>query len=198
MLILGLTGSIGMGKSETTRMFREEGVPVYDADAAVHEVYAKGGSAVEPLEEAFPGVTRDGAVDRELLSKRILGDDEAIKTMGQIVYPKIGLLQRQFMKDAVAANEPIVVLDIPLLFETSGGANVDRIIVVSAPAKMQRERVLAREGMSVEKFESILARQMPDADKRSKADYVIETGKGLEHAHSRVREIIAELLKEGD
>lgn len=195
MLIVGLTGSIGMGKSETTRMFREEGVPVYDADAAVHQVYAKGGAAVQALEEAFPGVTRDGAVDRELLSKRILGDDEAVKKVGQIVYPKIGEIQREFMADAKAADEPLVVLDIPLLFETSGGANVDKIVVVSAPADMQRKRVLARAEMTEEKFEAILRRQMPDSEKREKADFIVDTGKGLEHAHARVREIIKELLK---
>ncbi len=195
MLIIGLTGSIGMGKSETTRMFREEGVPVYDADAAVHQVYAKGGAAVQALEEAFPGVTRDGAVDRELLSKRILGDDEAVKKVGQIVYPKIGEIQREFMADAKAANEPLVVLDIPLLFETSGGANVDKIVVVSAPADMQRKRVLARAEMTEEKFEAILRRQMPDSEKREKADFIVDTGKGLEHAHARVREIIKELLE---
>lgn len=195
MLIVGLTGSIGMGKSETTRMFREEGVPVYDADAAVHQVYAKGGAAVQALEEAFPGVTRDGAVDRELLSKRILGDDDAVKKVGQIVYPKIGEIQREFMADAKAADEPLVVLDIPLLFETSGGANVDKIVVVSAPADMQRKRVLARAEMTEEKFEAILRRQMPDSEKREKADFIVDTGKGLEHAHARVREIIKELLK---
>jgi dephospho-CoA kinase len=195
MLIIGLTGSIGMGKSETTRMFREEGVPVYDADAAVHQVYAKGGAAVQALEEAFPGVTRDGAVDRELLSKRILGDDEAVKKVGQIVYPKIGEIQREFMADAKAANEPLVVLDIPLLFETSGGANVDKIVVVSAPSDMQRKRVLARAEMTEEKFEAILRRQMPDSEKREKADFIVDTGKGLEHAHARVREIIKELLE---
>lgn len=195
MLIVGLTGSIGMGKSETTRMFREEGVPVYDADAAVHQVYAKGGAAVQALEEAFPGVTRDGAVDRELLGKRILGDDEAVKKVGQIVYPKIGEIQREFMADAKAADEPLVVLDIPLLFETSGGANVDKIVVVSAPADMQRKRVLARAEMTEEKFEAILRRQMPDSEKREKADFIVDTGKGLEHAHARVREIIKELLK---
>ncbi len=195
MLIIGLTGSIGMGKSETTRMFREEGVPVYDADAAVHQVYAKGGAAVQALEEAFPGVTRDGAVDRERLSKRILGDDEAVKKVGQIVYPKIGEIQREFMADAKAADEPLVVLDIPLLFETSGGANVDKIVVVSAPADMQRKRVLARTDMTEEKFEAILRRQMPDSEKRAKADFVVDTGKGLEHAHARVREIIKELLE---
>lgn len=195
MLIVGLTGSIGMGKSETTRMFREEGVPVYDADAAVHQVYAKGGAAVQALEEAFPGVTRDGAVDRELLSKRILGDDDAVKKVGQIVYPKIGEIQREFMADAKAADEPLVVLDIPLLFETSGGANVDKIVVVSAPADMQRKRVLARAEMTEEKFEAILRRQMPDREKREKADFIVDTGKGLEHAHARVREIIKELLK---
>ena len=138
MLILGLTGSIGMGKSETTRMFREEGVPVFDADAGVHEVYGKGGAAVAPIEAAFPGVTRNGAVDRELLSKRILGDDAAVREVGQIVYPKIGEMQRKFLEKAAAANEPLVVLDIPLLLETSGGVNVDKILVVSASAEVQR------------------------------------------------------------
>jgi dephospho-CoA kinase len=172
MIVIGLTGSIGMGKSTTAAMFREAGVPVYDADAAVADLYAQGGAAVGPVGEAFPGVVKDGAIDREELRKRVLGKPDELKRLNAIVHP-------------------LVVLDIPLLFETGGHANMDAVVVVSAPAEMQRERVLARPGMSPERLDAILAQQMADAEKRARAHFVVDTGKGLEPARAQVAEIIA-------
>lgn len=191
MLIIGLTGSIGMGKSTTAKMFREAGVPVYDADAAVADLYETGGAAAAPLEEAFPGVTKNGAVDREALRQRVLGNDEAMSKLNSIVHPLVGADRVHFFKDAEAAGADMVVLDIPLLYETGGDANMDAVVVVSAPPEQQRERVLARPGMTPDRLDAILSRQMHDAEKRARAHFVVDTGRGLEPAREQVAEIIA-------
>ncbi len=193
MIVVGLTGSIGMGKSTTAAMFAAEDVPVYDADAEVHALYAPGGAAVAPIEAAFPGVVRDGAVDRSLLGQRVLGDEPAMKRLEAIVHPLVGATRAGFFKAAKAKGADIVVLDIPLLFETGGEKNVDAVVVVSAPAEVQRQRVLARPGMAPDKLEAILARQKPDAEKRARADFVIDTGEGLESAQAQVRQVLARL-----
>lgn len=198
MKTIGLTGSIGMGKSTTAAMFVAEGVPVYDADAEVAKMYLKGGAAVAPLEEAFPGVVVDGAVDRALLSAKVVGDHAAMDALNRIVHPLLGAGRAAFFEAARASGADLVVLDIPLLFETGGERNMDAVVVVSAPAGMQRERVLAREGMSEAKLDGILARQMPDADKRAKANFVIDTGQGLEPARKQVREVLAALRGGGE
>jgi dephospho-CoA kinase len=190
MLILGLTGSIGMGKSTTSKMFQDEGVPVYDADAAVHALYATGGAAVAPVEAAFPGVVVDGAIDRAKLSAQVVGDPEALARLEAIVHPLVGAHRIGFFEQAKAEGHEIVVLDIPLLFETGGEKRVDKVVVVSAPADVQRQRVLARPEMTPEKFEAILARQTADAEKRARADFVIDTGQGLEHARQQVRDLL--------
>lgn len=197
MIVLGLTGSIGMGKSTTAQMFRDEGVPVYDADAEVHALYAKGGGAVAVVEAAFPGVTRDGAVDRAALSARVVHDAEALRRLEQIVHPLLAAARAAFFEAAREAGAQIVVLDIPLLYETGGESKVDKVAVVSAPAEVQRERVLARPGMTAEKLDAILARQTPDAEKRRRADFVIDTGRGLEAARDQVRQVIAQLRSGG-
>ena len=190
MLILGLTGSIGMGKSTTAAMFEAEGVPVYDSDAAVHALYAVGGAAVAPVEAAFPGVVTDGAIDRAKLSAKVVGDPEALAKLEAIVHPLVGAHRIGFFEKAKAEGRDIVVLDVPLLFETGGQKSVDKVVVVSAPAEVQRARVLARPEMTPEKFEAILARQLPDAEKRARADFVIDTGQGVEHARAQVRDLL--------
>lgn len=194
MIIVGLTGSIGMGKSTTSTMFQAEGVPVYDADAAVHALYAKGGAAVAPVEAAFPGVVVDGAIDRAKLSAHVVGNPEALKRLETIVHPLVGESRKVFFEAALGANAPLVILDIPLLFETGGERNVAAVIVVSAPEAIQRERVMARPDMTAEKLDAILARQLPDAEKRARADIVIDTSKGLDSAREQVRAAIAKLL----
>lgn len=191
MIILGLTGSIGMGKSATAGLFRDEGVPVYDADAAVHALYAKGGAAVEPVEAAFPGVTVDGAIDRMALRERVLDDADAMRKLEGIVHPLAGDAQKQFRDKARDEGAPFVVLDIPLLYEAGGYAYCDYVAVVTAPAEIQRERVLSRPGMDEDTFSSILGRQMPDAEKRARADFVISTAHGFEYAADCVRAIVA-------
>ena len=191
MIRLGLTGSIGMGKSTTAAMFREAGVPVYDADAAVADLYLRGGAAVAPLEAAFPGVTRDGAVDREALRQRVLGDDAAMARLNAVVHPLLGHDRAAFFARAEASKADMVVLDIPLLFETGGQVNMDAVVVVTAPAEMQRERVLARAGMTPERLDAILSRQVADVEKRARAHFVVDTGRGLEAAREQVGEIIA-------
>ncbi len=191
MIRLGLTGSIGMGKTTTAALFAAEGVPVYDADAAVHALYAAGGAAVGPLGAAFPGVVVAGAVDRARLSEAVVGHPEAMARLEAIVHPLVRQAQIDFLSKAEAAGAPIVVLDIPLLFETGGDRFMDAVVVVSAPPDVQRARVLARPGMSPEKFEAILAKQTPDAEKHRRADYVIDTGKGLEAAREQVRSVLA-------
>jgi dephospho-CoA kinase len=197
MIRLGLTGSIGMGKSTTAGLFAAEGVPVYDADAAVHALYAPGGAAVGPLGAAFPGVVVAGAVDRARLSEAVVGQPEAMARLEAIVHPLVRQAQIDFLGAAEAAGAPIVVLDIPLLFETGGDRFMDAVVVVSAPPEVQRARVLARPGMSPEKFEAILAKQTPDAEKRRRADYVIETGAGLETAREQVRSVLAAVRARG-
>ena len=193
MITVGLTGSIGMGKSTTAAMFAAEGVPVYDADAEVHALYAKGGAAVAPLEAAFPGVVVDGAVDRTLLSQRVVGKPDELKRLETIVHPLVGESRVDFFQKAVAAGADIVVLDIPLLFETGGEKRMDAVVVVSAPADLQRQRVLARPGMDEAKLDAILARQMADAEKRARAHFVIDTGKGLDEARRQVRDVLTRL-----
>jgi len=192
-MLVGLTGSIGMGKSETAKMFAKLGIPVYDADAAVARLYDVGGAAVPAIAEAFPGCVKDGRVDRVELRKRVVNNPEALKKLDSVVHPLVGQERTGFMEDAIARGADMVVMDIPLLFETGGHARMDAVVVVSAPAHIQRERVLAREGMSPELLDSILARQMPDEEKRAKAHYVVVTDKGLEHAFEQVKMIVANL-----
>jgi dephospho-CoA kinase len=196
LILVGLTGSIGMGKSTTAAMFREAGVPVYDADAAVHDLYDEGGAAVGPVGEAFPGVVRDGKVDREALRQAVLGKPEALKRLNAIVHPLVGRDRGAFFEHATAVGADMVVLDIPLLFETGGHANMDAVVVVSAPADMQRERVLARPGMSPERLDAILAQQMADAEKRARAHFVVDTSKGLAPARAQVAEIIEAIRRD--
>jgi dephospho-CoA kinase len=191
MIILGLTGSIGMGKSATATLFRDEGVPVYDADAEVHALYQADGAAVDPVEAAFPGVKVDGAIDRNLLRARVLNDAAAMKQLEGIVHPLAGQAQQKFREAAKQAGAAFVVLDIPLLYETGGFAYCDHVLVVSAPAEVQRERVLSRPGMTEETFNAILARQVPDAEKRAKADFILSTAHGFEFARDHVRAIVA-------
>lgn len=193
MLLVGLTGSIGMGKSATAAMFEDLGVPVYDADAAVHRLYANGGAAVEPIEAVFPGVTRDGAIDRQELGKRVLGNAEEIAKLEAIIHPLVGEAQLTFLRAKEKNGAKLVVLDIPLLFETGGENRVDTVIVVSAPYEVQKARVLERPGMTEEKFEAIRAKQVPDEEKRARADFVIETDKGLEAARAEVKKILQNL-----
>jgi dephospho-CoA kinase len=191
MIIIGLTGSIGMGKSTTAAMFGDAGVPVYDADAEVRRLYSPGGAAVEPVEALFPGVVVDGAVDRARLAEQVLGDAAALARLNGVVWPLMGAAREAFFQAARASAAPIVLLDIPLLLETRGEKAVDVIVVVSAPEEMQRTRVLARPGMTSAKLEAILAAQMPDAEKRSRADFIIDTSLGLEPARAQVAEILA-------
>ena len=187
-LLIGLTGSIGMGKSETARLFARLGVPVYDSDAAVHRLYEQDGAAVEAIADAFPGTVADGRVDRARLSKAVGGNEAAFKRLEAIVHPLVAAEQRKFMERHAEAE--MVVQDVPLLFETGGHARMDAVVVVSAPAELQRQRVLAREGMTPEKLDHILSRQMPDAEKRAKAHFVVETDKGLDHAFEQVKKIV--------
>jgi dephospho-CoA kinase len=186
--ILGLTGSIGMGKTATAGMFRAEGVPVHDADAAVHALYA--GEAAPLIAAAFPGTVRDGVVDRPLLSAAVLGKPDAIARLERIVHPLVADARDTFLARARARNAPLVVLDVPLLFETGGERSCDAVAVVSAPVSVQRERVLARQGMTEDRFETILARQMPDSLKRSRGHMVIDSGRGLDAARRQVRDIV--------
>ncbi len=192
MRILGLTGSIGMGKSTTAGMFEALGVPVHSADAAVHRLYA--GRAAPLVEARFPGTVRDGAVDRAALGSKVLGDPAALADLEAIVHPLVREEERAFLDGARASGAGLAVLDIPLLYETDGQARVDAVLVVTAPPAVQRARVLARPGMTAEKFEAILASQMPDAQKRARAQFVIDTGEGLEAARAAVARI-AEALR---
>lgn len=192
MKILGLTGSVGMGKSTTAQMFVAEGVPMFDADAAVHHLYAN--EAAPLIEREFPGSTSQGKVDREKLSAQVVGNPEALTRLEKLVHPLVGKLRAKFMEDAFQSGANAVLLDIPLLFETGDPSKFHAVIVVSAPADVQRERVLARAGMTPEKFEAILKRQVPDSEKRARADFVINTGEGLETARKQVKEVLAEVL----
>jgi len=188
MFVLGLTGSLGMGKSTTARFFAEAGVPVHDADAVVHRLYE--GEAVRAIEGAFPGTTDGRTVDRGKLTARVLSDPAALKQLEDIVHPLVQAAERRLLEEAEARGEKVALLDIPLLFETGGDRRVDAIVVVSAPPEVQRSRVLERPGMTVEKLESILARQMPDAEKRRRADFVVDTSQGFESARAQVRAIL--------
>jgi len=193
MRILGLTGSIGMGKSTTAKLFTEAGVPVYDADAAVHKIYE--GEAAPAVEAAFPGTTVGGKVDRAKLSARVVHDQAAIKQLEQIVHPMLGASRKKFLDDAEASGAPVVVMDIPLLFETGGEKRVDAVVVVSTDAATQRERILARGTMTNEALDGILARQLPDAEKRKRADFVVDTSHGLDPVRAAIRDILAEVVK---
>jgi dephospho-CoA kinase len=188
MFVLGLTGSLGMGKSTTARFFAEEGVPVHDADAVVHRLYD--GEAAAAIEAAFPGTTTAGKVDREKLATRVLGDSAALKRLEEIVHPLVQEAERRLLAEAEARGEKVVVLDIPLLFETGGEERVDAVVVVSAPADVQRSRALERPGMTVDKLDAILAKQMPDNEKRRRADFVVDTSRGFAAARAEVRAIL--------
>jgi dephospho-CoA kinase len=197
MIVVGLTGSIGMGKSTVAKMFAEEGAPAFNSDAAVHEMYAPGGAAVLPVEEAFPGVMRDGAIDRAALSAKVVGNEEAIRRLEGIVHPLVRQAQANFLATQRAAGTAVVVLDIPLLFESTGAQAVDKIVVVSAPLDVQRTRVLSRPGMTEEKFEGLLARQTSDAEKRARAHFVIDTGGPFDETRAQVRAVL-DALREAD
>lgn len=191
--LIGLTGSIGMGKSETAKMFARLGIPVNDSDANVHAVYEPGGAAVPQIEKAFPGTVREGRVDRVLLSKALAADPSGFKKLEAIVHPLVAQVQQAFLTKAEADGADMVVLDIPLLFETGGHARMDAVVVVSAPSHIQRARVLERPGMTEDKLNQILSRQMPDEEKRAKAHYVVVTDKGLDHAFEQVQMIVKDL-----
>lgn len=193
MIRVGLTGSIGMGKSTTAEMFREAGAPVLDSDRIVHDLYR--GAAVAPIEAAFPGVTVDGAIDRGRLAERVLGNPDALKRLEDIVHPLVWAARDAFLKEQEEKGTRIVVYDVPLLFETGADRTVDAIVVVSAPENVQKARVFARPGMTREKFEAILAKQVPDAEKRARADFVVHTEKGIEAAREEVRAILDELRR---
>ena len=193
-IFLGLTGSIGMGKTTTANLFLEAGAPVYDADAAVHDIYAKGGAAVGPIGEAFPAAIIDGAVDRPALREIVLKNSQALERLNKIVHPLVGQSQIRFRQQAVSSGAPVAILDIPLLFETGGDKACDYVAVVSAPAHIQRARVMMRESMSEEEFETILAKQTPDAEKRARADFIISSAFGIEFAKAQVGSIM-ELMK---
>ena len=197
MIVLGLTGSIGMGKSTTAGLFREAGVPVQDADQVVAELYAQGGAAVGPVGEAFPGVVRDGAIDREALSQRVLGDREALSRLEAIVHPLVRAERARFLARAEAGGAKVAVLEVQLLYEVGAHEDTDAVVVVSAPEDQQRQRALARPRMSAERLEQILARQMPDADKRARADFVIDTGRGIEAAREQVKSVLEKVCTPG-
>ena len=193
MFVLGLTGSLGMGKSTTARFFAEEGVPLHDADAAVHRLYE--GEATPLIEAAFPGTTSGGRVDRDKLAKKVLGDSAAIKRLETIIHPLVGRAEAHFLDEAARKDAAVVVLDIPLLFETGADRRCDAVVVVSAPADVQRARAFERPGMTEEKFQAILAKQMPDAEKRARADFVVDTSKGFDAARAQVREILGRIVR---
>jgi dephospho-CoA kinase len=195
VIILGLTGSIGMGKTTTAGILREEGIPVYDADAAVHALYAPGGAGVGPVGKAFPGALRNGGIDRAALGALVLGDPAAMQKLENIVHPLVREAQVKFLREHHAAGAPIAVLDIPLLYENGLDKLVDAVLVVSAPADVQRTRALARPGMTEEKFSQIVAKQMPDAKKRELADFLINTAFGVEDARAQVRGVL-EVVRE--
>lgn len=191
MIILGLTGSIGMGKSTTAQMLRDEGIPVHDADESVHKLYS--GAAVPLIEAAFPGCTSGGIVDRQKLGAQVLNNPESLKKLEAIVHPLVTQARQAFLAQQRASGAKIVVLDVPLLFETGLQDQVDKVIVVTAPADVQRQRVLARPNMTIERFESILAKQLPDAQKRARADYCVDTSRGLESARQQIQDILKQI-----
>jgi len=193
MIILGLTGSIGMGKSTTAKLFAEAGVPVYDADATVHRIYQ--GEAAPAIEAAFPGTTVDGKVDRVRLSAQVVHDPAAIKQLEQIVHPMLRSYHQKFIDDAEQAGAPVAVIDVPLLYETGGEKRVDAVVVVTTTPEIQRQRILERDNMTSEKLDAILARQLPDAEKRRRADFVVDTSGGLDPVRARIRDILDQAVK---
>jgi dephospho-CoA kinase len=193
MIVLGLTGSIGMGKSTTAKLFAEAGVPVYDADATVHKIYE--GEAAPVIEAAFPGTTVDGKVDRARLSAKVVHDPAAMKQLEALVHPMLRAHHQNFLHDAERSGAAVAVVDVPLLFETGGEKRVDAVVVVTTSPEIQRERILARDNMTAEKLDHILARQIPDAEKRKRADFVVDTSHGLDPVRNRIRDILAEAAK---
>jgi dephospho-CoA kinase len=193
MIILGLTGSIGMGKSTTAKLFAEAGVPVYDADATVHALYE--GEAAPSIEAAFPGTTVGGKVDRARLSAHVLHDPAAMKQLEGIVHPMLGASRQKFLREAELSGAPVAVVDVPLLYETGGEKRVDAVVVVTTTPEIQRQRILARDKMTGEKFEAILARQLPDPEKRKRADFVVDTSHGLDPVRVRIRDILDQAAK---
>jgi len=193
MIILGLTGSIGMGKSTTAKLFAEAGVPVYDADATVHRLYE--GEAAPAIEAAFPGTTVDGKVDRTRLSAQVVHDPAAIRRLEQIVHPMLGASRQKFLDDAEQSGAPVAVVDVPLLFETGGEKRVDAVVVVTTSPDIQRQRILARDNMTGEKLDAILARQLPDAEKCKRADFIVDTSHGLDPVRARIRDILEQAGK---
>ncbi len=193
MIILGLTGSIGMGKSTTAKLFEEAGVPVYDADAAVHKIYE--GEAAPAIEAAFPGTTAHGKVDRNKLSAKVVHDPTAMKRLEQIVHPMLGASRQKFLHDAEQSGAPVAVVDVPLLFETGGEKRVDAVVVVTTTPEIQHQRILSRDNMTGEKLDAILARQLPDAEKRKRADFVVDTSGGLDPVRARIRDILDQAAK---
>jgi dephospho-CoA kinase len=193
MFILGLTGSLAMGKSATAQMFVDEGVPLHDADAVVHRLYD--GAASAAIEAAFPGTTANGKVDRAKLGQRVLGDAAAIKRLEQIVHPMVAAASAKFLAEAEASGAAVAVLDVPLLFETGGDRRCDAVVVVSAPAELQRRRALERPGMTEDKFAAIIGKQMSDEEKRRRADFVVDTSQGFDNARAQVRDILRAVAK---
>ena len=193
MIILGLTGSIGMGKSTTAKLFAETGVPVYDADAAVHKLYE--GEAAAAIEAAFPGTTTAGKVDRARLSTRVVHDPAAMRRLEEIVHPMLGASRQRFIEQAERSGAPVAVVDVPLLYETGGEKRVDAVVVVTTTPEIQRERILGRENMSDEKLDAILARQLPDPEKRKRADFIVDTSHGLDPVRARIRDILDQAVK---
>ena len=193
MIILGLTGSIGMGKSTTAKLFAEAGVPVYDADATVHMLYE--GEAVPAIEAAFPGTTAAGKVDRNKLSAHVVHDPAAMRRLEQIVHPMLGASRQKFLREAEQSGAPVAVVDVPLLFETGGEKRVDAVVVVTTTPEIQRQRILERPNMTDEKLDAILARQMPDAQKRQRANFVVDTSHGLDPVRARIRDILDEAAR---
>jgi len=193
MIILGLTGSIGMGKSTTAKLFEEAGVPVYDADAAVHKIYE--GEAAPAIEAAFPGTTVNGKVDRNKLSAKVVHDPAAMKRLEQIVHPMLGASRQKFLHDAEQSGAPVAVVDVPLLFETGGEKRVDAVVVVTTTPEIQHQRILSRDNMTGEKLDAILARQLPDAEKRKRADFVVDTSGGLDPVRAQIRDIVDQAAK---
>lgn len=191
MFILGLTGSIGMGKSTTAKMFADAGVPVHDADAVVHRLYE--GEATPAIEAAFPGTTVGGKVDRDKLGKRVLGDAGAIQRLETIVHPLVAQARDRFLAQAERSGAPVALLDIPLLYETGGDQRCDAVVVVSAPGELQRRRAFGRAGMTEGKLAAIMTKQMSDQEKRRRADFVVDTSLGFEHARAQVRDILAKV-----
>ncbi|HWC63983.1 MAG TPA: dephospho-CoA kinase [Rhizomicrobium sp.] len=189
--VIGLTGSIAMGKSQTAGLFAEEGIPVHDADAVIHQLYGKGGAAVDKIAAAFPEAVKDGAVDRKILSGLVATNPDALKRLEMLVHPLVAASREAFEAAARARGDDIVLLDIPLLFETGLEGTLDAVVVASAPGRVQRERALARPGMSEEKFAALVSRQMPDVEKRARAHFVVVTDKGVEHARQQVKMILA-------